>query len=240
MKLIDIYNILDEVSPFELQEKWDNSGIMLGDKEQNITNIVLSLDIDEVLIENCEENSLIITHHPIIFSGVKQMDYSTYPSNLLHKMIKKNISNIAMHTNFDKTHLNKYVLESVLGYKIEKEEDFLLYFSVNDSFENFTSKVKNAFGLDIMRVVKCHEEVKTAALCTGSGSSLIKSVQADCFLTGDLKYHEAMEAKSINLSMLDVNHYESERFFAEILASYLEIKDITVIISESKNPFTYL
>jgi len=240
MKLSQIYEILDTISPFELQEKWDNSGLIVGDKNQEIKNIVLSLDIDEELVESVDDGSLIITHHPLIFSGIKSMDYSTYPANLLHKMIKKDIANIAMHTNFDKTHLNKYVAEKVLGYEIDEVDDFLIYFNVDESFENFTQKVKSSFKLDELRVVKCHEKIKRVALCTGSGSSLIKNVKADCFLTGDIKYHEAMEAKSINLSMIDINHFESEVHFAEILATYLEIKDITVIISQSKNPFSYL
>lgn len=240
MKLIDIYNKLDELSPFDLQEKWDNSGLIIGDKNQEVTTIILSIDIDEDLIESVEEGSLIITHHPLIFSGIKSMDYATYPSNLLHKMVQKNIANIAMHTNFDKTHLNIYVAQKVLGYEIDEVNDFLIYMDVDESFETFIERVKYSFQLDEVRFVKCHEHIKRVALCTGSGSSLLKSVDADCFLTGDLKYHEAMEAKSINLSMIDINHYESEVHFAEILATYLEIKDITVIISQSKNPFTYL
>ena len=105
MKLEDIYRHLDELSPFNLQESWDNSGILLGESSQEISKIALSIDIDEKLIDSLEENTLIISHHPIIFSGLKQLNFSKYPANLLQKMIQKNISNIAMHTNFDITHL---------------------------------------------------------------------------------------------------------------------------------------
>jgi len=239
VQLHEIYTLVDKISPFELQEKWDNSGLIVGDKNQEITNIVLSLDIDEALLESVEEGSLIITHHPLIFSGIKSMDYASYPSNLLYKMIEKKIANIAMHTNFDKTHLNAYVAQKVLGYKISEVDDFLIYFDVNEKFETFYKKIQKAFHLEELRCVQCHDEVQRVALCTGSGASLLRDVKADCFLTGDIKYHEAMEAKSINLSMIDINHYESEVHFAEILATYLEIKDITVIISQSENPFTY-
>ncbi|EAH5844865.1 Nif3-like dinuclear metal center hexameric protein, partial [Campylobacter jejuni] len=64
MKLSEIYNFLDQLSPFNIQESWDNSGILLGDKDSEISTVYLSLDIDENIIKEASENSLIITHHP--------------------------------------------------------------------------------------------------------------------------------------------------------------------------------
>ncbi|EAH6319672.1 Nif3-like dinuclear metal center hexameric protein, partial [Campylobacter jejuni] len=67
MKLSEIYNFLDQLSPFNIQESWDNSGILLGNKDSEISTVYLSLDIDENIIKEASENSLIITHHPLIF-----------------------------------------------------------------------------------------------------------------------------------------------------------------------------
>ena len=67
----------------------------------------------------------------------------------------------------------------------------------------------------------------------------MRNIEADCFLTGDIKYHDAMEAKALGLSMMDIGHYESERYFGEVLAQHLEKLGLSVIISPSKNPFTY-
>jgi len=240
MKLSKIYKLLDEISPFELQEKWDNSGLMVGDMSQEISKIVLSIDIDDALVDSLEENTLLITHHPIIFSGLKQLDFSSYPSNLLQKMIRKNISNIAMHTNFDKTHLNDFVVNEVLGYEIVKKDGFVAYIEVNENFETFSSKVLKAFNIIHTKSVKCSEFIKTVAITTGSGCSLIDSIDADCFLTGDIKYHDAMQAKSLNLSLIDIGHYESEHFFAQILQKHLKNLGLEVIISSSENPFTYI
>lgn len=240
MKIQDIYEFLDNLSPFELQESWDNSGLMIGDFSQDITKVVLSIDIDEALIDSMEENTLIITHHPLIFGGLKQLEFNKYPSNLIHKMIKKNISNIAMHTNFDQTHLNEYVATQILGYPISQKEGFVAYLEVNEKFDVFAKKVSQAFSLPHAKCVKCSDIVKRVALTTGSGCSLIKSIDADCFLTGDVKYHDAMEAKSINLSLIDIGHFESEHFFAEILLKHLKILGLEAIISSSKNPFTYI
>ena len=240
MKIFEIYKILDEISPFELQESWDNSGIQVGSQNQKVKKIVLSIDVDEELIDSLEQDTLLITHHPIIFSGLKQMDFDKYPANLLQKMIKNNISNIAMHTNFDKTHLNEYVAKEILGYKIIKQDGFGIYLEINEDFDKFVQKIKEKFLLKNTKYVKCSNFVKTAALTTGSGCSLIPEINADCFLTGDIKYHDAMEAKSINLSLIDIGHFESECFFSEILEKNLKILGLEAIIASSKNPFTYI
>ncbi len=128
MQTKKIYEILDTVSPFELQERWDNSGLIVGDMNREVNNIVVSLDIDEDVLMDVEEGTLFITHHPLIFSGLKRLDFSLYPSNLLEIMIRKRLSLIAMHTNFDKTHLNRFVFEKVLG---------LLNVHKRGLFENF-------------------------------------------------------------------------------------------------------
>jgi len=240
MKISKIYEFLDELSPFELQESWDNSGLLLGDLNQDIQKIVLSIDVDEDLIENMEENTLLITHHPIIFGGLKQLEFSKYPANLIKKMIQKNISNIAMHTNFDQTHLNDFVATEILGYKISQKDGFVVYFDIDEDFDVFAKKIASSFNLPHAKCVKSSNRVKRVALTTGSGASLLKSIDADCFLTGDIKYHDAMEAKSIKMSLIDIGHFESERFFAQILHTHLKNLGLEAIISSSKNPFTYI
>ena len=240
MTVETIFNILNEISPFELQESWDNSGLLVGDWKHEVKQVVLSIDIDEELLSDMAEDTLIITHHPIIFGGLKQLHFNQYPAKLLQIMMQKNISNIAMHTNFDQTHLNSYVASQVLGYEIAEKDGFIIYLNVDEDFDTFAKKIGKSLDLEKIRAVKCHEKIKRVALTTGSGASLIKTIKADCFLTGDIKYHDAMEAKTIGLSMIDIGHFESERYFGEVLAKDLENLGITVIISSSKNPFTYI
>lgn len=240
MTVQEIYAYLDGLSPFALQEGWDNSGLLVGDFAQEITTVVLSIDIDGDLIESLPENALLITHHPIIFGGLKQLQFNQYPAKIIAPMIRKKICNIAMHTNFDQTHLNDYVATTVLGYPIIAREGFVAYLGVDEPFEMFARKVKMALGLPFARMVRCHDHIRTCALVTGSGASLMRSIEAECFLTGDIKYHDAMEASSLGLTMIDIGHYESERYFGEVLAPHLEKLGLSVIISPSKNPFTYL
>lgn len=116
ISLGEIYEILDSISPFSLQESWDNSGINLGHSSQKITQIFLALEADLQIAQNLPPNSLLITHHPLIFSPLKSFDPTDYPAKILQILIQKNCALIAMHTNFDKTHLNEYFAKEILGF----------------------------------------------------------------------------------------------------------------------------
>jgi dinuclear metal center YbgI/SA1388 family protein len=237
VKLKEIYNHLDKVSPFELQEKWDNSGLIVGDMTREVSQIVVSLDLDSQMIENTKEGSLFIVHHPLIFGKLTQLDFAKYPSNLIEKMILKKHSLIALHTNFDQTHLNRYVFEKVLGFTLEAQDTFVCTANGKWKYKELLSLLKEKLNLPTLKVVGKKETITSIALTTGAGASLMDEVEADCFLTGDIKYHDAMKAMSENLMMVDIGHYESEKFFAEILLEELKVLPILAIIANSKNPF---
>ena len=238
MRLGDIYAYLDTLSPFATQASWDNSGLLIGQKSDEIESVYLSLDIDSSLLEHIPQNALIITHHPLIFSGLKQLNFSKYPSNLIQKMVQKKISLIAMHTNFDLSHLNAYVVAK-LGFTVRETKEYVAYFDVNMSFEDFSKHVKRVLDIENLRVVKASSWIGRCALTSGSGGDLIAKIDADCFLSGDLKYHQALEAKENNLSLMDIGHFESERYFPECLAENLKNFPLKAIMSNSKNPFEY-
>ncbi|WP_456391701.1 Nif3-like dinuclear metal center hexameric protein [Nitratifractor sp.] len=240
MKLKEIYEALDRLSPFELQESWDNSGLIVGHPEREVERIIVSLDLDISMIDAQEEGTLFIVHHPLIFGKLTELDFSRYPANLIERLIQKRQSLIAMHTNFDQTHLNRYVFEKILGLVPEREEPFLLEAKVDWSLRELKDRLSEAFGPKSFRAVAPRERIGSIALCTGAGASLMDRVEAECFLTGDIKYHDAMKAVSQGLMMVDIGHWESERFFAELMAEQLKNLSISVIIAPSKNPFTTL
>jgi dinuclear metal center YbgI/SA1388 family protein len=237
MKLQEIYDILDSISPFELQEKWDNSGLIIGDMSREISTVVVSLDIDEELLDSSDDGVLFIVHHPLIFGGLNILDFSKYPSNLIEKMIKKDQSLIAMHTNFDKTHLNRYVFEEVLGFDTVGEGDFLCSGVGEWSSSELLAHIKKSLDLEVLKVVAPKDIIRTISMTTGAGASLMDSVTSDCFLTADIKYHDAMKAKSQNLMLIEIGHYESEKFFPNVLAKELKLLPLLAIITNSKNPF---
>ena len=240
MKLNQLLDILNDLSPFELQESWDNSGLILGDLEQEVGQVCLSLDIEAEMFDHLEEGSVLVVHHPLIFKGMKQIDFAKYPAGIIRRAIKKDISIIAMHTNYDQTHLNRYVLEEVLGYELDEADGYLAYFHVGKPFEAFVHEVAGKLGLDPVRVVEGCGFVERVALCTGSGASLLPELRAACLLTGDIKYHEALAAKEERKSLIDIGHFESERYFAASLHKELQNKGINGIIANSKNPFRYI
>jgi dinuclear metal center YbgI/SA1388 family protein len=239
MTLGEIYDRLDALSPFELQEKWDNSGLIVGSRRQEVHTVALSIDVDMPLLESLDEGTLLITHHPLIFGGIDALDFDRFPANLLREMVRRNIANVAMHTNFDQTHLNRWVAEEILGQRNVEQDGFVACFDVDSDFDAFARDVQRRFGLPQLKVVKAHDRLKRVALVTGSGASLQRGLDCDCLLTGDIKYHDAMEAAASGLSMIDIGHFESERFFPEVLAPHLKNFGLTVIISSSKNPFIY-
>ncbi|PRM89887.1 Nif3-like dinuclear metal center hexameric protein [Aliarcobacter cryaerophilus] len=243
MKIRDIYEFLNLISPFELQEKWDNSGLLVGNMDDSFENLYLSMDLDLELVQNLKPNSLVITHHPLIFVGLKKVNYDTYSTKILKELIKKDIALISMHTNIDKTHLNRFVVENILGFKIDNQNEFIANCEVNMSFDELLKYLSSKLNLKNIKFVKTKDNIKTLAICTGSAMSLIDEVKADCFITGDIKYHDAMEAKARGLSLIDIRHYESENHFnillEELLEEYLKKNKLKAIITASKNPFEF-
>ena len=243
MLVKDIYNTLDTISPFDTQEKWDNSGLIVGSMSEKFTNLYITLDIDNEFLKKVQKGSLIITHHPLVFSGLKKFNDDSYSTKLLKTIIKKDIKIISMHTNIDKSHLNRYVMEKVLGFKIETSDDFILTAKVNMEYKEFKKYIKNKLNLRFTKIVKSHKFIKDISLCTGSGMSLISDIKTDCFLTGDVKYHDAMEAKLRKITIIDIGHWESERHFSPmvntLLEKYLKKNKIKAIIGTNKNPFDY-
>jgi dinuclear metal center YbgI/SA1388 family protein len=237
MKLQEIYNFLNEISPFELQEKWDNSGMLIGEMSREIETIVVSLDIDEALLRESGEGVLFVVHHPLIFGGLSALDFSRYPAKLIEIMIQKKQSLIAMHTNFDQTHLNRYVFEKILGFEVQKQEAFFCTAEGHWRKEVLLERLREKLGLEQLKVVAPKEEIRSITLTTGAGASLMDSVESDCFLTGDIKYHDAMKAEAQNLMLVEIGHYESERFFAEVMGDELKVLPLLAIITNSKNPF---
>ena len=243
MKLKDIYEAIDAFSPFSAQEAWDNSGLVLGDENSSYEGIFISLDASHELALKLPPSSLLITHHPLIFKGLKSLAGNLYPQKILLELIRKNCALICVHTNFDKSHLNAYFTETILGFKIEAKEDFLIYTKVEEQdFLHFAKKIQKRLNLDVLRLVKARENASNIAICAGSGSDLIPLLKkgTDTFITGDLRYHAALEARENALNLIDANHYHSELCFAQCFMELLQKQGFSSSICSFIDPFTLL
>lgn len=255
MKLAEIYEFLDKLSPFEMQASWDNSGLLLGDLSSEIEKIYISLDIDSELVANADENALFITHHPLIFKPLRDLASQNYPKNLIKTMICKNQSLICLHTNYDLSHLNAYFAEQILGFNIASKDEFIIYADIDMKFSELVAHLKNKLNANILKATFAGKErIQRLAICTGSGGDLIEKVllngslsenspqnkAVECFLSGDFKYHQALAARQSGLSLIDIGHYESESCFAKSLSKHLQNLPLQAIICVLKNPFEYL
>jgi dinuclear metal center YbgI/SA1388 family protein len=193
------------------------------------------------MIEEAEEGTLFVVHHPLIFKGLQALDFSKYPANLIERLIQKNQSLIAAHTNFDQTHLNRYVFETVLGFVSSHRDPSHPYICQAEKewqLPELVAHLKARLRLASVRVVSARETIRSVAMTTGSGASLMDEVRAECFLTGDLKYHDAIKAYHQGLTLIDIGHFESERYFGEVMKEVLKTLPVLVIITPPKNPFT--
>lgn len=245
LKISEILEVLEEVSPLSLQESWDNSGLLVGSREDGYEQIVLALEADSSVIENLEERSLLIVHHPLIFKPLKTLNTQSYPANLISKLISKQCALIAMHTNFDTSHLNAAFAQKLEldGHKTSFQGIELIQLQSPTTTRQLAEKIQQKTRIHPLKITDAKKEIRQVGIVCGSGYGLLERI-ADkdglCFISGDIKYHEAMEALSQGVSLIDVGHYDSECHFPEILQRILQNQGYKAIITHSKNPFYYL
>jgi len=106
MKLFEITNYLDRRVPLAFQEEYDNCGLLIGDKNCEVKSVLICLDCTEKVVDEAIKNkhNLIISHHPVIFKGLKKITRSNYVEKIAEKAIKNSIAIYAMHTNLDNIH----------------------------------------------------------------------------------------------------------------------------------------
>lgn len=249
MILNEIIKKLENKFPLKNKEEWDNVGLMVGRRKNEIKKIQLSLDVTMETIDNAIKNGvdLIISHHPMIFSGVKKVNDDTVLGEKILKAIENNIAIYSLHTNLDSTRegLNDYVGKklNLFNGKIIDEIDEEGYgigrvYSLDEKikFIDFIEKIKKVFLTNNLRVSGRELDeilIKKIAIVNGAGSSYwrkAKKMGADVLITGDVKYHEALDALEEKFCIVDIGHYETEHFFGEIIKRELEkFDDIEII-----------
>jgi len=228
MQINKIIELIENFAPLELQESWDCSGWQI-DMQKDVKKVLLCLSVTQKIIEqavkkNCD---MIIAHHPLFCVPLE---------------FNKNIPIYSAHTNLDKAQGGTTdALIGMLGLVPEKKsDDFLRFVEFGDevSLDDFISLIKSRLGLKNLRVVNNFnkQNIKKIALCAGSGMDFISEVEglADVFVTGDVKYHSALES---NVIIIDVGHFESEHPVLGKIAKMLKPLNVEVIIADEKSPF---
>lgn len=239
----DIYALLDSISPFSAQEKWDNSGLNIGSMHQNVDSIVLALELDSGIANTLAPSTLVITHHPLIFSPLMTFDSARYPAKLIATLLEKRCALIAMHTNFDATHLNEHFAKEILGFSDTQSIGIAQMCAIEPtSIADLAQKCKEKLSLSHIRYTPYNFLVENVFIVCGAGASYAREIYTpkSCLICGDVKYHDAMIGQCNEIGFIDVEHYTSEREFAKILQGILQIKNLNATIAPNFSPFSYL
>lgn len=256
MKINDLIKCLEEFAPVELAEKWDNVGFLVGDRNSEVNKVLIALEItDEVIDEAIEKDvELIITHHPLIFKTIKNINTDSAIGNKIIKLIKNDIALYSAHTNLDSA---KYgttdVLCEVIGFDVT---GVLLQNSVDSdaglgrvcslgydtSVEDVLNKIKNTKKFDYIMYAEdkdgLNKKVNKIGLCTGAMDFEMiykaKELECDVFISGDMKHHMAQIAKEIGITIIDLGHYCTENIVVDSLKKKLENDFKTIEFITSK------
>lgn len=258
MKTGDILEKLAKEYPLSMALSWDNSGLQVGRSDRETDRIFVALDATEDVVEQCIKSGaqLLLTHHPLLMSGIRRISENDMYGRKILSMIENGITHYAMHTNYDvvlMTELAQKAMQMKDTSVLEVtgvHEDGQAYGigCVGDLPQKMTAReccgfVKNAFGLENVRLFGNPErKIFKAALSPGSGKSMINSAlkaEADILITGDIGHHDGLDAVDQGLLVMDAGHYGLEHIFIAQMKQYLmeNFPDVQVECAEIKAPF---
>ena len=249
-RVIDFYNFIDSIAPFETQESWDNSGFLVGNGEKEVTKVLLALDATEdVLNEAAEKGAeLIITHHPVIFGALKEF----HPKNIAFLAAEKGVAIISAHTCLDIAEggVNDCLaqalgLENVV--KVDDGEGLMRMGELEESLscEEFVKYVAEKINVGGIKYTPTDKKIRKVAVCGGSGGDLYPyaiKAGADAFVTANIKHNLWIEMRREGFCVLDAGHFCTENTVIEPLAKKLSANfvDAEIIVSEvSEDPARY-
>ena len=248
MLLREIINSIESVAPRSAQEQWDNSGMQVGDTGREIHSVLLTTDVttdvvNEAIISGCD---LIISHHPLLFHGLKQVCGQTPQARVVEMAIKHDIAIYSAHTNLDSVvgGINTKLAErlGIVDYRLLTESGIGAIGQLPQPmpYLDFIARVHDILDCTYLRYTRpAKETVQTVALCGGSGAEFIPEAieqGADAYITADCKYHEFQDAEG-QIGLIDIDHWISERHARDIFKDILAPLGIPCIISkQDKTP----
>jgi dinuclear metal center YbgI/SA1388 family protein len=258
MYLKHLIQYLEERVPLHLQEEYDNSGLLLGDLAQEVHKGLLALDAtEEVILEALDIGAdLVITHHPIIFGGLKSINRGFSSHRAITLALEKHIAVYAIHTNLDKVHGGvSFQIAEILGLDqisfLRKSTSpqsglgVVGYFQKPIPWNECAEMLKNKMKTKVIRHTKDNGQlISRIGLCGGSGSDLLPdAIQSACdlYISADFKYHQFFRENSY-MMIADIGHYESEQFSPLLIHQIISKKFPTFALSLSKkdtNPIYY-
>lgn len=254
----EITDKLNELAPAHLADSWDNVGFLIGNEEAEVKKVLVALDATLDVVQEAVRlgAQMIVTHHPMMLEGLKQINSSTIVGQKVMQLVENGIALYSAHTNLDGA---KEGLSTLLGHTLElKNRDILKEIGEDGgigqigelesmSLRKLCHYIKDKLGISHLRLVGDPERV-VSKIATSPGSSMYFAPMAyeagaEVFITGDLKYHDAQDYKEKGMALIDAGHYGTEHIVVYMLADLLKewFEGLEVIIAkEDVDPFRVL
>lgn len=250
-RVSDFYSFLDKICPFSLQEGWDNSGMLIGDENKEVTRVAVVLDITNEVVDYAHQVGvdLIISHHPVIFKAQKTF----LQGNVAFSLVEKGISVISAHTCLDSADggVNDVLaeileIENIEVFPCEGSSELVRVGVLPEPMtcDELAAKIKEELG-GVIRYSDSGKMIESVALCGGSGCSFkddIIKAGIDAYITGDAGHHDFLDCKEGGLALFAAGHFETENPVVAALANKLrcEFTDIDIIIIPQKSPIKHI
>lgn len=257
----DIATCIEAFAPLSLQESYDNAGLQVGNPANPVSAVLLCLDVTEDTLREAKERScnLIVSHHPLIFRGLKSLTGADQTQRIVMTALKEGIAIYSAHTNLDSASDGvSYEMGQLLGLRhsrvlVPSEKDPEVGLGIIGSFDSpvpqmeLLRKVKETFAVKALRYSAQTEHlvIRTVALCGGAGASFLPDALrrgADAYISGDFKYHD-YTTYGQDILIADIGHFESELCSRRILSRIIReaYPDSVIYFAESEtNPIKIL
>lgn len=239
-----IISKIEKYASLDLAESWDNSGWQINLEHDYTNKVLVALSLTKDTLEQAITNDcdLIITHHPLIFNSIKKIE-----NPLIVEAIRNNICVYCAHTNLDKTYGSTTdALCGVLGMQnLVTVEDYIKITHLKDetALEQIIQNVKQALNLEHVKLINPNniEIVKNIAVCAGGGGSFIdklRNYDVDVYITGDIKFHKALEVEGF--AVIDIGHFESELPVLPLIQGLIAKTKVEVMIAKEEKPWVIM
>ena len=244
IKTDEIISKIEKYASLDLMEPWDNSGWQINLHHDYVNRVLIALSLTKETLGQAITNDcdLIITHHPLIFDKLSKID----DSNIV-EAIKHNICIYSAHNNLDKTYGSTTdALAGVLGFKnLITVDECVKIAHLKDEIDlmELLQTVKMSVGSERVKVINPSniETVRNVAICAGAGGSYIKKLNEydiDLYITGDIKFHAALEVRGF--AVADIGHFESELPVLPLIQGLIAKTGVETIIAQEHIPWEYI
>ena len=244
MKVIDVYNAINEMAPFDGGFLWDNSGLICGDKDAPVTRVLTVLDADMAAYHKALEvgADCVVSHHPLIFDPIKCVT----PDHPVFYFVKSGIAVISAHTCLDAAECG--VSQTLAQAAALSDIEVMTEDSVNIGRIGKSSVQDAAAFADIIKAAlpssRCDyiaSRPVSRVLCVGGagGSELYAALSHGCdtLVTGECKHNHFIDAKNMGINLFAFGHFETENPTMARVAAHLRTSGLDVFEFTDNPPY---